>query len=99
MSAPDLEQFFLLNEGDLEILFGDVSSVVSISNWDPAIRILHASLGDFLVDPARSKEFYIYLSTIHTACMQLCFQHNKQCMSIFFPLREAAVYLFDRFSI
>jgi len=93
MYAEDIEHFFLLNQGDLEILFGDLSSVISISESGvgSSIHILHASLGDFLLDAARSKEFYIDLSTIHTACMQLCFQHNKQCMSIVFPLKEAAV--------
>jgi len=82
------------------MLFGDLSSVMQIfTDRHPAIHILHASLGDFLLDPARSKEFYIDLSSIHTACMHLCFQHNKQRMSIYFPLKEAAVYLLDRFCV
>jgi len=99
MDAEALEHFFFLNRGDLEMLFGDLSSVISLSIVDSPIHILHASLGDFLLDPARSKEFYIHLSSIHTACMHLCFQHNKQCMSKYFPLKEAAVYLFDRFGV
>ena len=86
MSVRDVEHFFLLNQGDLKILFGDLNSVIQISNVHPAIRILHASLGDFLLDAPRSKEFHIDLSSIHTACMHLCFQHNKQCMSTsFYP--------------
>ena len=99
MNAGDLEHFFLLNQGDTDMLFYDLQSVISIFKFRPAIRILHASLGDFLFDAARSKEFYIDLSSIHTACMRLCFQHNKQCMSRYFPLKEAAGYLLDRFGI
>jgi len=99
MSVLTLENFFLLNQGDVEVLFGDLSSVIQISNFHPAIHILHASLGDFLLDPARSKDFYIDLSSIHTACMHLCFQHNKQCMSTHFQSNDAAVYLLDRFGI
>jgi len=88
----EFEQFFLLNQGDIVTLFGDLSSVITITNsFNSAIRILHASLGDFLLDPARSNEFYIDLSSIHTACMHLCFQHSNECMSTFF-LRKELMY-------
>jgi len=80
MDIEGLEHFFLLSRDDIKMLFGDLSSLVIISNDEPYIHLLHASLGDFLLDPARSKEFYIDLSNIHTTCMHLCFQHNKQCM-------------------
>ena len=75
----DVEHFFLLNRGDIEMLFGDLCSVITIS--EDNIHILHASLSDFLVDAARSKEFYIDFSVIHTRCMHLCFHHHKQRMS------------------
>ena len=93
MDTKELEHFFLLNRGDIEMLFGDLSSVITISNVDPFIHILHASLGDFLLDAARSKEFYIEVSSIHTACMHLCFQHNKQSMSTYFPSKDTVIYL------
>jgi len=50
------------------MLFGDLSSVISIS--DIGIQILHASLNDFLLDPTRSREFYIDLPNIYTECMR-----------------------------
>jgi hypothetical protein len=85
MNLGDLEHFFLLSRGDIEMLFGDLSSLVVISNVEPYIHLLHASLGDFLCDPARSKEFYIDLSIIHTTCMHLCFRHNKHRTLSSFP--------------
>jgi len=88
MNAEALEYFFLLNQGDIEMLFGDLGSVISLSNVVSPIHILHASLGDFLLDSARSKEFQINPSSIHTACMHLCFQHNKQSMSTYFPWKK-----------
>ena len=89
MDIGDLERFFLLNRGDIDLLFGDLSSLVVISDVKPYIHLLHASLGDFLRDSARSKEFYIDLSDIHTTCMRLCFQHSKNCMlSYFFSERS-----------
>ena len=84
MDIGDLEHFFLLRRGDIEMLFGDLSSLVIISTVKPCIRLLHASLGDFLCDPVRSKEFYIDLSSIHTTCMHLCFRHTKQCTLSYF---------------
>ena len=93
MNAEELEYFLLLNRGDIDILLGDLSSVITISDVHPFIHILHASLGDFLLDAARSKEFSIDLSSIHTTCMHLCFQHNKQCMFTYFPSIEAVIDL------
>ena len=84
----DLEHFFLLNRGDIEMLFGNLRSLVIISNVKPYIHLLHAALGDFLLDPARSKEFYIDLSIIHTTCMQLCVQYNKPCTLSYSPSKE-----------
>ena len=92
MDMGDLEHFFLLNRGDIEMLFGDLSSLVVISNVKPYIHLLHASLGDFLRDPARSKEFYIDLSNIHTTCMHLCFRHNKHSTLSYFSPTEVVTY-------
>jgi len=93
MDAEALEDFLLLNRGDVEMLLGDLSAVITVSDDYPFIHILHASLGDFLLDAARSKEFHIDLSNIHTTCMHLCFQHNKKCMSTYFPSKQAMIYL------
>jgi hypothetical protein len=92
MDAEALEDFFLLNRGDIEMLLCDLSSVITVSDIYPYLHMLHASLGDFLLDAARSKEFYIDLSRIHSTCMHLCFQHNKQCMSTYFPSKEAVIH-------
>ena len=90
-----VEHFFLLSRGDIDMLFGDLSSLVVVSNgelYEPYIRLLHASLGDFLLDLARSKESYIDLSNIHTTCMRLCFHHNRQCKLPYFFSKEVIAY-------
>ena len=92
MDIGDLEHFFLLNRGDIEMFFGDLNSLVVISNVKPYIHLLHASLGDFLRDPARSKEFYIDLSNIHTTCMHLCFRHNKHSTLSYLSSTEVVTY-------
>ncbi|KIM35290.1 hypothetical protein M413DRAFT_32597 [Hebeloma cylindrosporum] len=60
-----LERFLLLNRGDIEMLIGNLSSIITISH-NSYIHILHASLGDFLFDATRSREFFIDRSSIHT---------------------------------
>ena len=92
MEIRDLEHFFLLNSGDIDMLFGDLSSLVVIFNVEPYIHLLHASLGDFLLDRARSKEFHIDLSNIHTTCMHLCFRHNKHRTLSYFSSKEVTSY-------
>jgi hypothetical protein len=100
MDAGDLEHFFLLNEGDIEMLLCDLSAVITVSHDYPYFHVLHASLGDFLLDAARSKEFYINLSSVHTTCMHLCFQQIRQCMSTyFFFKRSCDIPALDRFGI
>ena len=92
LGIGELEHFFLLSKGYIEMLLGDLSSLIAISDFK-GIQLLHASLGDFLLDPARSKEFYINLSNTHTVCMQRCFHHIKQCMLPYLPSKEVAAYL------
>jgi len=92
MDIRDLEHFFLLSRGNVKMLFGDLSSLIVVSNPKPWIHLLHASLRDFLLDPARSKEFCIDFSNIHTSCMRLCFRHNKHCTSSYCPSKEIAGY-------
>ena len=92
MEIRDLEHFFRLSRGYIEMLFGDLSSLVVISDVKPYIQLLHASLGDFLCDRTRSKKLHIDLSDIHTKCMRLCFHHIKQCTLSYFPSKEVAAY-------
>ena len=65
MDIGNLGQSFLLSRGNIEMLSGDLSSLIIISDVKPYIHLLHASFGDFFCDLARSKEFYIDLTSIH----------------------------------
>ena len=94
LPVPDLERFLFLNGGDIEMLFGDLSSVIAISSVhsDICIEFLHASLQDFLLDATRSREFHIDMPNIHTICMHLCFDHIKQRTLSYFPSKQVAGY-------
>jgi hypothetical protein len=76
-SAWEIEEFLLLQPGDVELYLGDLSSLLYIGpNQD--IHILHASLSDFLTDPKRSKGLWINPRLRHTALARRCL-HFLQC--------------------
>jgi len=70
---PVIEKFLCLQPGDVELYLGELNFLV---NLEPGgnIRILHASLTDFFVDPTRSKTFWINSQARHTAFARQCLQ-------------------------
>jgi len=72
---PMIEEFLSLQPGDV----GDLSSLVKIGPQQE-IKILHASLTDFLLDPTHSKEFWINPRFRHTLFACRCLQ-LLQCTS------------------
>ena len=61
-----IEKFLCLQPGDVELYLGDLNSLVTIEHGQK-IRVLHASLTDFFVDPTHSKIFWINRQARHTA--------------------------------
>jgi len=55
-----LEELFEYRYGQLEALMGDMVALVHIpaNQWLP-VKIYHASLPDFLLDPSRSRNFFL----------------------------------------
>ena len=52
----------LADDEELDVLFCDLGAFVSVETFNDGyrtLRILHASLHDFLLDPMRSKEYFI----------------------------------------
>jgi len=70
-SSPVIEEFLSLQPGDVELYLGDLNSLVNIGPTQ-IIHIIHASLTDFLMDPTRSKEFWINPQVRHTAIAHRC---------------------------
>ena len=86
----EIEEFLSLQPGDIELYLGDLGSLVNIEP-NQSIRILHASLQDFLVDPTRSKEFWINPRVRHAAFARRCLQSlqlkgKQNCYSHHIPI-------------
>ena len=76
---PSLLSLLQLNRGDPEFYLAKVSSLVTIHNYGndkdlPDIRISHASLSDFLLDPLRSQEFYRSPQSIFVKVAGICLE-------------------------
>ncbi|KAF4609650.1 hypothetical protein D9613_012007 [Agrocybe pediades] len=66
LRCSEIEKLLSYDDGELDMLFCDLGSLVQLSkvkqdsaNSELFLHILHASLGDYLLDAARSKRFYI----------------------------------------
>ena len=74
----DIEEFLSLEAGDVELILADLCSVVRCEMRYVPIQLLHASLGDFLRDKKRSRQFYIDGSTQHKELALLCFKSMRK---------------------
>ncbi|KAF8194122.1 hypothetical protein BJ912DRAFT_901305 [Pholiota molesta] len=72
-NIQNLESLFQLAAGELEVLFADLTALVQCSANTPntGMKILHASLPDFLLDESRSGDYYINLDEYRTKLLSL----------------------------
>jgi hypothetical protein len=73
-----IEKLLSLQTADVELYLGDLSSLVSIGPGQhqevKKVKILHASLADFFIDPTRSKELWINPPARHATFAHRCLQ-------------------------
>ena len=60
-----IEGLLCLRNGDLNITLIDLHSILDIPVGAGEIRVLHASLGDYLLDPSRSGVYHLSLGHAH----------------------------------
>jgi hypothetical protein len=58
-SIDDIESILRLDAGEVGILLCDLASVFGCEGNPLRLKILHASLADYLLDSARSREYFI----------------------------------------
>jgi len=67
-SPKRLEGILGLKPGGIRRILTDMHSLLKMGNNNEDIKILHASFPDFLLDPSRSKDFFV---NVTEACMEL----------------------------
>jgi hypothetical protein len=69
----DLEEFFSYRPGELASIMGDMHALVHIpDSRSKSVKIYHASLPDFLLDPTRSQSFYLHAAAVYLNLAQHC---------------------------
>ncbi|KAF9458829.1 hypothetical protein BDZ94DRAFT_1330905 [Collybia nuda] len=72
----NIEQFLNLKPGQLFLALMDCQSIVSISPREDrqlsTVHFLHASMSDFLLDPHRSKNFFVDRGRAHSELARAC---------------------------
>ncbi|PPQ87794.1 hypothetical protein CVT25_008838 [Psilocybe cyanescens] len=71
-TVNNLEEFMQLTPGTVQLLLIDLLSVVDASHNYMPIKFLHASFTDFLIDPTRSRQFFIDPSKMHEEAAHFC---------------------------
>ena len=80
-SIDDVEIFLCLIPGELQIILSDLHSIIAVpspqknANVIRHLRLFHASLGDFLLDKARSGKLFIDAQQAHAHMARYCIRH------------------------
>ena len=61
-----IERLLCLRAGDVRLLLDDLLSLVSFGESDGSVKILHASLADYLYDATRSEKFFVDQEMMHS---------------------------------
>ncbi|KAF8159160.1 hypothetical protein B0H34DRAFT_702327 [Crassisporium funariophilum] len=73
--VEEMECFLSLEPGDVQAHLGNLASLISIEDNPLRLRLLHASLRDFLLDKRRSGKFYIDVGAMHANIARCCLHH------------------------
>ena len=69
----DLEEFFGCRPGELASIMGDMHALIHIpDSRSENVKIYHASLPDFLLDPTRSQSFHLRAAAVYLNLAQHC---------------------------
>ena len=82
----DIEDFFSLTPGEVQLILGELGSVIRCDMQYVPVEIMHASLGDFLLDKQRSRQYHVDAGKTHAIMARLCFQHiNNRSELLYIP--------------
>ena len=96
----DIKLFLSLKSGELEILFHNLVSLVTVEPMKhgdkekKTLKFLHASFFDFLLDPPRSKEYYIDINFYRPKHIANILHYLTIC-----ELLPSRYFLFSNFAI
>ncbi|KDR78760.1 hypothetical protein GALMADRAFT_1268043 [Galerina marginata CBS 339.88] len=75
LSPEMVENFLFLKPGDVQLYLTGLASVIDFHDRQKEIKVLHASLSDFLLDATRSEKLYIEAGSAHSVLAKYCLRH------------------------
>jgi len=76
-SPSAIDKFFFWKAGETEACLSQLASIIELGTFG-WISILHASLSDFLLDPSRSRQFYLCRESVLGDCAAFGLCHLRQ---------------------
>ena len=94
-----LAEFFALQVADVELLLGNLASIIKVDHYS-LVEVSHASLGDFLQDKRRSRDFYIDCGVLSADILHICLRNfslgGRNCENSFNRVNCPDSSLLDR---
>jgi hypothetical protein len=88
-----LEDFFSYRPAELASIMGDMSALVHIpDSRSESVKIHHASLPDFLLDPTRSQSFHLHAAEVYLNLAQHCVNHVDKNLEDRSPQHRRYIY-------
>ena len=76
-TTSQIDKFLLWQPGETEACLSQLASIIELGTHGK-ISIMHASLSDFLLDPSRSRQFYLCRGSILGDCAAVALCHLRQ---------------------
>ena len=77
-TTEEIDNFFFWQPGKTEACLSQLASIIKLDACYKKISLLHTSLSDFLLDPSRSRQFYLCRESILGDCAAFGLCHLRQ---------------------
>ena len=78
LSHAEIEKILEWKKGDVGLFLLDLHSIIENRESDQYIKVIHASLPDFLIDQARSQELFIDVNMARTQLLMRANQYSER---------------------
>ncbi|KAF8970336.1 hypothetical protein BDZ97DRAFT_1914653 [Flammula alnicola] len=78
-----IERLLFFRPGEVQLLLGDLLSLIALSGRDTPIKVLHASLADYLLEPSRSGKFHVDLEVVHSLLARYYLKRASDVITVY----------------
>ena len=81
LTHAEIEKILGWKNGDVGLFLHDIHSIIDNRESDQYIKVIHASLPDFLIDQARSQELFVDVNKARTQLLMLANEYSERAQS------------------